>query len=204
MIMRRSRHDGASYREIQPSDVEKLELLQTDLFPVQYTKSFYQKLFQEDHYSILAFSHDNELIGVASARVNRKESECAFCWSSEPSVEGYVMTLGVKNSFREQGIGSILLEKICTQLEQAGCTYIFLHVKVDNVKATAFYVKHGFLSELELREYYFINGRNYSAFKMGRKIGVVKYGPLRRLYLSMRKKLRLGTCTPSFQTVAVV
>lgn len=66
--------------------------LQRGLFPVQYTESFYTKLFTPGYYCIVGVAPDGEIVAVVSARA------IAFATAHEQqsSREAYIMTLGVK------------------------------------------------------------------------------------------------------------
>ena len=66
--------------------------LQRGLFPVQYTESFYTKLFTPGYYCFVGVAPDGEIVAVVSARA------IAFATAHEQqsSREAYILTLGVK------------------------------------------------------------------------------------------------------------
>eukprot|EP00026_Physarum_polycephalum_P018675 Phypoly_transcript_20345.p1 GENE.Phypoly_transcript_20345~~Phypoly_transcript_20345.p1 ORF type:complete len:123 (+),score=2.57 Phypoly_transcript_20345:31-399(+) len=108
--MRRGKHggpDSVTYRSLRAEDIPQLEKLQLTLFPVKYAPVFYQRLLQDGYFCIVAIC-DDQVIGVASARTCEDESD--QWWLCFSSVPGYIMTIGVDDTFRGQGIGSILLE----------------------------------------------------------------------------------------------
>lgn len=166
--MRRAKQCDCTFRSIKVSDIPQIESLQTKLFPVQYTPAFYQKLFTDGYYCIIAVTDDNKCIGVATGRIVEEDTLWPCTWLVNK--EGYIMTFGVSDTHRSKGIGSALIERMCETLEAAGCKYISLHVKTDNEIATKFYKKHAFVQEEELQNYYLIDGKTYNAYKMGKAI----------------------------------
>ncbi|KYQ88933.1 GCN5-related N-acetyltransferase [Tieghemostelium lacteum] len=115
-------------------------------------------------------SNDNsklELIGVATGRVQRVLGYCGLIVNS---IEGYIMTFGVKEQYRSRGIGSILLKNICDQLFGKGCLRVSLHVKDGNNKANLFYLKNDFIVEEKIPDYYFISNQAHNAFKMSKSL----------------------------------
>lgn len=80
------------FRELEERDVKGLMELQRGLFPVQYTESFYTKLFTPGYYCFVGVAPDGEIVAVVSARA------IAFATAHEQqsSREAYIMTLGVK------------------------------------------------------------------------------------------------------------
>jgi len=175
--MRRAKQSGYTFRNVCPADIQQLATLHAALFPVQYPRSYYHQLFTQGNFCIVAVTDDNECIGVASGRLIPPEDQdwdlsqilcCCNCCVCCYITTGYIMTLGVSDAYRGQGIGAELLEKICVQLEQAGCNYIYLHVKVGNETATKFYLKHGFNVEEELPNYYAIDGKHFNSYKMSK------------------------------------
>ena len=61
--------EGLQFRDLHPDDVPELMQLQSALFPVQYRKSFYDKLFAYGHYCLVGVTADGLIAAVASARV---------------------------------------------------------------------------------------------------------------------------------------
>eukprot|EP01132_Coremiostelium_polycephalum_P000813 gene813-1017_t len=49
--------------------------------------------------------YQEELVGVVTGRVNKVTGICSLCQETE----GYILTLGVKDSYRSKGLGGILL-----------------------------------------------------------------------------------------------
>lgn len=154
------------YRDIFPEDVPAVDELQRQLFPVRYSEGFYQRLFTDGHYTVLAATPDGAIIGIASARTVSDE---AVGSRSDHVREGYIMTLGVQESFRRLGIGAELLRRILVILRSLACTVAALHVKSLNVAACRFYECHGFRPDPVNGWYpghYLIDGVQYDAYRL--------------------------------------
>lgn len=77
----------------------------------------------------------------------------------------YIMTLGTIPKYRNQGLGSALVQR-CIQLacEDKSCGIIYLHVIKYNVGAIRFYEKLGFCRVTEIQDYYIIDGVKYNCY----------------------------------------
>ena len=64
------------FREIRHADIAELQQLQRVLFPVQYSDTFYQRLFTDGYYTIVGVTvPDGELVAVASVRTVQHSDE---------------------------------------------------------------------------------------------------------------------------------
>ncbi|KAG8463885.1 hypothetical protein KFE25_000053 [Diacronema lutheri] len=154
------------YRDIAPQDVPQVDELQRQLFPVRYSEGFYQRLFTDGHYTVLGVTPDGRIIGIASARTVSDELMAA---ETDRGREGYIMTLGVHESFRRLGVGAELLRRILSVLRSLACTVAALHVKSLNIAACRFYERHGFCPDPAGGWYpghYLIDGVQYDAYRL--------------------------------------
>jgi ribosomal protein S18 acetylase RimI-like enzyme len=93
----------------------------------------------------------------------------------------YIMTLGVRDEFRGDGLGSALIEKAVQHASafcgntgdttgserntrKPTCGVIYLHVITHNHAAIRFYTRLGFIYVDTLLNYYTIAGRNYNCY----------------------------------------
>eukprot|EP00900_Chrysochromulina_parva_P028148 jgi/Chrpa1/9968/Chrysochromulina_OHIO_Genome00017293-RA len=158
------------FRELEERDVTGLMELQRGLFPVQYTESFYTKLFTPGYYCIVGVAPDGEIVAVVSARA------IAFATAHEQqsSREAYIMTLGVKDSYRRQRIGMKLMDIIFCELRaKTDCEYATLHVKTINRAAVSYYEKLGFTCDPQsgfLPSHYYIDGQHWDAYRYTRPL----------------------------------
>lgn len=154
------------YRDIHPEDVPRVDELQRQLFPVRYSEGFYQRLFTDGHYTVLAVTADGAIVGIASARTVMDEP---VGLRPESTREGYIMTLGVHESYRRYGIGNELLRRILAMLRSLSCSVAALHVKSLNVAAYRFYEHNGFRPDPEggwFPGHYLIDGVQYDAYRL--------------------------------------
>lgn len=56
----------------------------------------------------------------------------------------YLSILSVREERRGQGVGTLLLDTVIRQAQNAGCTATVLHVETDNTDALRFYARAGF------------------------------------------------------------
>lgn len=172
-----SRHPVISYRPIRPSDLEVLERIHCDLFPIRYeTEFFHNVVHGRDIISWGAVDrnrpngHSDELIGFLTARVvMAKDSEVEdllrFDSSKSDQTLVYILTLGVVDSYRNFGIASSLIrEAIKYAANISTCRAVYLHVISYNNPAIHLYKKMSFQCVRRLHAFYFINGQHYDSY----------------------------------------
>lgn len=174
------RGEAYSIRPLIKDDIDPLRRLQAQLFPVNYTQAFYDRLFTEGNYAIVACLPSGEVVGVASAR-SIDTDDCLPLAKRE----GYLMTLGVNEAYRRLHIGSELLRRIIEVMKvQAKCTCITLHVKKENEAAQMFYHRHGFKPDPILgfvKDHYLIDGQLYDAYSLFKNIDFSIMESLKRM-----------------------
>jgi ribosomal protein S18 acetylase RimI-like enzyme len=125
--------------ELTQNNVGQLKVLNSVIFPVKYSSSFYKSVFEQpEAFTRLAYYGD-PLVG-------------AVCCREDPPSKGqtkkqlYIMTLGVLAPYRKLKVGKALLDYVLTEIlpknTQIGSVY--LHVQVNNEAALAFYQSFGF------------------------------------------------------------
>ncbi|XP_047338085.1 histone acetyltransferase MCC1-like [Impatiens glandulifera] len=165
-----------SYRPIQPSDLDVLMRLHTDLFPVRYEPEFYQKVVTGQELSWGAVDRNrpngqnDELIGFVTARIlPAKDSEVEDLLSCNMSKNDlkliYILTLGVVESYRNHGIAVSLIKEVKKYAATIPtCRGVYLHVILYNNPAIHLYQKMSFQCVRRLYSFYFINGQHFDAF----------------------------------------
>eukprot|EP00164_Ancoracysta_twista_P019473 GFYU01034284.1.p1 GENE.GFYU01034284.1~~GFYU01034284.1.p1 ORF type:complete len:198 (+),score=18.01 GFYU01034284.1:73-666(+) len=157
-----SRHPNVRFRRIQPPDLPAVQELHIECFPVTYSNAFYNALLRDDRISVVGLE-DEKIVAVASARIDRDEDGC-LC----PSDSAYMMTFGVTESYRKQGLGSSLLKHLINVAKEGPfyCSRVTLHVKTDNSSALQFYQRNDFSIVCVMTDYYNIHGDQFDAFRL--------------------------------------
>ncbi|CAI9767785.1 unnamed protein product [Fraxinus pennsylvanica] len=166
-----------SYRPIRPSDLEVLENIHGDLFPIRYESEFFRNAV--NGHDIVCWgavdrsrpnAQSNELIGFVTARiVSAKESEVedfiSFDSSKSDQTLIYILTLGVVESHRNLGIASALIHKVIKYASSIPtCRAVYLHVISYNNAAIHLYQKMSFQCVRRLHNFYFINEQHYDSY----------------------------------------
>ncbi|KAL1508748.1 hypothetical protein AB1Y20_004843 [Prymnesium parvum] len=162
------------FRDLQLADVPAVKALHRDLFPVQYSDSFFNNLFNTGYYCLVGIVN-GEIVAVASARTVEP--------NGKPSREAYIMTLGVREDHRRRNLGSASMVRIIELLrERTECETAVLHVKLLNKAAVNFYHKNGFHShpiEGLCRDHYYIEGKHYDALLFKRDLHSGLFGKIK-------------------------
>ena len=175
---------SVGYRPLVLDDIPELRELQRTLFPVQYGDSFYTKLLSPGYYCLVGVTAAGELVAVASARVIRPEEAN----ETQAAHEAYIMTLGVKESYRRHHLGTEIMELILQLLRrETACDYATLHVKSINAAAVGFYERMGFTCDPMdgfLENHYYIDGQHWHAYRYTRSLRHPLYAFVRDLRAS--------------------
>ncbi|CAL1387966.1 unnamed protein product [Linum trigynum] len=172
-----SHRPSICFRAILPSDLEILEQLHTEVFPIRYEPEFFQHVVNGN--GIVSWAaidrgrtngNGDELIGFVTARiVLAKESEIGdllrFDSSRPDQTLLYILTLGVVDTYRNLGVASsLILEVIRYASSVRTCRAIYLHVISYNIAAIQLYKKMSFRCIRRLLGFYFINGQHYDSY----------------------------------------
>ncbi|KAL9342097.1 hypothetical protein Peur_065422 [Populus x canadensis] len=172
-----SHHPTICYRPIQPSDLEVLERIHADIFPIRYESEFFQSVVHErDIVSWAAVDrsrpngHSDELIGFVTARIAMaKEAGIGDLLRYDPSKPDqtlvYILTLGVVETYRNLGIARSLIRQVIKYASSVPtCRAVYLHVISYNIPAIHLYKKMSFKCIRRLQGFYLINGQHYDSF----------------------------------------
>nr|DAD17847.1 TPA_asm: hypothetical protein HUJ06_019310 [Nelumbo nucifera] len=166
-----------AYRPITPSDLQVLEKIHADLFPIRYESEFFLNVVNgRDIVSWGAVdrsrpgSQSDELIGFVTARIiPANESEIADTLRHDPSridqTLVYILTLGVVEPYRNLGIATSLIREVTKYASRIPtCQAVYLHVIAYNDPAITFYKKMLFKCIRRLSNFYYIQGQHYDAY----------------------------------------
>ncbi|KAG7575773.1 Acyl-CoA N-acyltransferase [Arabidopsis thaliana x Arabidopsis arenosa] len=174
------------YRAIKPNDLDRLEQIHRDIFPIKYESEFFQSVVNGvDIISWAAVDrsrpddHSDELIGFITAKfVLAKDSELAdgFClaqiddlvhYDSSKGEETliYILTLGVVETYRNRGIARSLISEVINYASGLSvCRGVYLHVIAHNNAAICLYKRLMFRCVRRLHGFYLIKRQHFDAF----------------------------------------
>ena len=113
------------------------------------------------HYSnpenFLVVEEDGRIIGYA-----------VFTIKNNPFPLGHLLNLAVKESYKRQGVGSLLLKTVLRMLEEKRTKEVYLEVNKSNIAARRFYASFGFKEDRKIKNYY---GTGEDAIIMRLKLG---------------------------------
>lgn len=101
-------------RFLCPEDIDEIQNLCQDWFPISYPKEWYEQIVTQKYYSLVAL-YEKTIIGLIVCeikpyhRLNREDRDILPSTFSGCEV-GYILSLGVHKTFRRRGIGSLLLD----------------------------------------------------------------------------------------------
>lgn len=178
MIIRETSHrPSIAYRPIGPSDLEILQQLHADLFPIRYESEFFQNVV--NRHDIISWgavdrsrpsAQRDELIGFVTIKtVLARESEITdlirYDSSRSDQTLVYILTLGVVESYRNFGIASALIREVTRYAKTIPtCRAAYLHVISYNTPAMYLYKKMSFTCVRRLYGFYVIHGQHYDAY----------------------------------------
>jgi ribosomal-protein-alanine N-acetyltransferase len=118
-------------RRVQPNDIFPIIALAYDTLPERYNPAIFNQLYENSAESFLVAVHDRThigfLIGVKTTQTKAR-----------------ILMLALKETYRNKGIGSALLQRFLSDMQHHGVTSIELELRISNQVALNFYKKHGF------------------------------------------------------------
>jgi GNAT superfamily N-acetyltransferase len=144
-----------SFGPVNRSTVGLLKIIHLECLPVHYSASIYDAIKGGD----VAHGHLAYLYGdVAVGEV------CFRCEESDGVKKVYLMTIGVLPTYRQFGIGRMLIDFAIQEAKKLHpVTEVFLHVSVENAEGMAFYEHLGF-DQTEMVESYYKSLDNGNAY----------------------------------------
>ncbi|XP_010453851.1 PREDICTED: histone acetyltransferase MCC1 isoform X2 [Camelina sativa] len=172
-----ARRPSICFRPINPCDLERLEQIHRDIFPIRYESEFFQNVVNGgDIVSWAAVDrsrpdgHSEELIGFVTAKIAlAKESEISdlIRYDSTKGEETlvYILTLGVVETYRKRGIAKLLINEVVKYASSIPvCRGVYLHVIAHNNPAIRLYKRMSFRCVRRLHGFYLINGQHFDSY----------------------------------------
>merc|ERR550517_2193915 len=110
-------------RFLSPSDTEQVKVLCRSWFPIEYPDTWYQEITANPRFYSLAATLQGRIVGLIVAETKElgqlaKEDRTllANCFRGPTSKVCYILSLGVSQQVRKQGIASLLLEQLIAHL----------------------------------------------------------------------------------------
>lgn len=160
-------------RFLCPYDIDQVKILCRDWFPIDYPDTWYQEITSNPRFYSLAATLEGRIIGIIVAETKElgqlaKEDRDILASSFRKGTKvGYILSLGVCEEFRKQGIASLLLDSLIQHLTTEAFVAVkalYLHVLTTNNQAISFYEHRGFLVHSFLPYYYAIRGKRKDGF----------------------------------------
>lgn len=139
-------------------DIDEIQNLCTDWFPISYPNEWYEQIVTPKYYSLVAL-YEKAIIGLivceikSYQRLNKEDRDILPATFSGCDV-GYILSLGVHNKFRRRGIGSLLLDTFLRYLTTSdkqnvkGKTYLHLQ-NLFNLTFDFFYYSSNFSTRFD-------------------------------------------------------
>lgn len=124
------------------SDLETIQDILANDFDDFWSYSVFEEELQSNHSNYLIAKLEQKIVGFAGIKIVLDEAD--------------IMNIVTKNSLRNQGIGTLLLENLISLCKKLELSSISLEVHEENLSAIHLYEKFGFKT-LGIRKNYYQN-----------------------------------------------
>ncbi|KRY59516.1 Mitochondrial translocator assembly and maintenance protein 41 -like protein [Trichinella britovi] len=204
--------DEVHMRYLCMEDVSEVKKLYSDVFPLEYPDHWFEHVSRSQSLWSMAAVCGQSIVGILVAEV-RMLMDChpedhgilAKSFSLDTPV-CYILSLGVRKSWRRKNIASKLLSHLLSYLRNimspsGPVRCVFLHVLVSNVGAIKFYEHWDFRRHCRLKDYYYINGEYQDSFTYTFYMnGGLPNWSLKNLFASMVSSLTIP-CASFFRRI---
>jgi len=128
-------------RQFSPTDIGEIASLVYTSLGEKYSQSTYLNIYSQWPKGFVIAEQGGQLVGFIAGVLAEHQS-------------ARILMLGVKEKFRCQGIGSILLKNLMNESALKGLKSVHLEVRKSNVTAIRFYTRFGFQIAKVLPRYY--------------------------------------------------
>lgn len=142
-------------RKMTMEDLDEVIAIEQSLFTSPWGKNHFAHELTQNPFAInLVGELDSKIVSVGCL------------WAIFERAE--ITTIGVSKEYQLQGLGEMMLLKMMDEARRAGCTNIFLDVRVSNTSAIRLYQRLGFHTFHTVKQYYTDNGED--AYQMRKEI----------------------------------
>lgn len=124
-------------RDMVEADLDEVYKIEQETFADPWSKESFLNSISDKNNHYLVATIDDKITG--------------YCGYYGILGEGYIYNVAVKESFRRQGIGLMMLEELILQSVSRGITFLTLEVRSSNASAIHLYKKLGFV-EIGIRK----------------------------------------------------
>lgn len=142
-------------RKMTMEDLDEVIAIEQSLFTSPWGKNHFAYELTQNPFAInLVGELDSKIVSVGCL------------WAIFERAE--ITTIGVSKEYQHQGLGELMLLRMMDEAKLAGCSSIFLDVRVSNVPAIRLYQRLGFSVFHTVKQYYTDNGED--AYQMRKEI----------------------------------
>lgn len=127
-------------REMREPDIPEIINIERSSFSTPWSEiSFLSEIYKKNGISKVAL-FEGKLIGYICVNYVLHES--------------HILNLAVHQDYRRQGVATVLLRDILSELKRKGSVFVYLEVRASNTGAQDFYRRFGFTIESRRKRYY--------------------------------------------------
>ncbi len=150
-----SQNINTKYRYMQEADIEISRDIEINSNPVPWTEKNFLDCLRKEYYCLIQ-ELDKEVSGFAIQTISLDES--------------HLLNIGIREEFRNKGLGQDLLDQIVHASKSMGSKKIFLEVRVSNKPAIELYSKSGFKRVSIRKNYYRLPDGREDALVMSKRL----------------------------------
>lgn len=120
--------------------LEDVYIIETECFSHPWSKQSLEEELNNETSLFLVAKEENEVIG--------------YIGMSIVIDEGYIFNVAVRESYRNKGVATALINELVTYSKKNNFSFITLEVRESNLPAISLYSKFGFIKAGERKDYY--------------------------------------------------
>lgn len=120
--------------------LDDVYILETECFSHPWSKQSLEEELNNETSLFLVAKEENEVIG--------------YIGMSIVIDEGYIFNVAVRESYRNKGVATALINELVTYGKKNNFSFITLEVRESNLPAISLYSKFGFIKAGERKDYY--------------------------------------------------
>lgn len=120
--------------------LEDVYIIETECFSHPWSKQSLEEELNNETSLFLVAKEENEVIG--------------YIGMSIVIDEGYIFNVAVRESYRNNGVATALINELVTYGKKNNFSFITLEVRESNMPAISLYSKFGFIKAGERKDYY--------------------------------------------------